>query len=215
MMKRDEYIAKLKLQLDELDARMETIEAKAKGAREDAREKFQQEMARLRNQSGMGAKALEFAVLTAARSGEVRGALWSEVDMAGALWTVPAHRMKSGREHRVPLSHAAIELLRSLPKGGLNDSVFAGLHGVLSDMSLTAVLRRMKVDATAHGFRSTFRDWSSEYTSHASEVAEMALAHAVGDKVEAAYRRGDLLEKRVQLMNDWAKFLEAEKPGPR
>ena len=172
-------------------------------------------MARLRIQSGMGAKALEFAVLTAARSGEVRGALWSEVDMAGALWTVPAHRMKSGREHRVPLSHAAIELLRSLPKGGLNDPVFAGLHGVLSDMSLTAVLRRMKVDATAHGFRSTFRDWSSEHTSHASEVAEMALAHAVGDKVEAAYRRGDLLEKRVQLMNDWAKFLEAEKPGPR
>jgi integrase len=171
-------------------------------------------IARLRDQAGMGARALEFAILTAARSGEVRGAVWSEVDMARALWTVPSQRMKSGREHRVPLSEPAVKLLRSRPKGGPDDWIFPGLRGPLSDMSLTAVLRRMNVDATAHGFRSTFRDWCSEHTPHASEVAEMALAHAVGDKVEAAYRRGDLFEKRVLLMCDWAKFLESDMSGP-
>ncbi len=113
-------------------------------------------MMRLRVQPGMGAKALEFAVLTAARSGEVRGAVWSDMNLAEALWTVPAERMKSGREHRVPLSAAAMKLLRALPTGAPDDLVFPGLRGPLSDMSLTAVLRRMKVDATAHGFRSTF-----------------------------------------------------------
>jgi len=165
-------------------------------------------MKRLRSQDGVGARALEFAVLTAARSGEVRGAVWSEVDLAAALWTIPAARMKSGREHRVPLSKAALKLLRSLPGDRLPDQpVFAGIRGPLSDMSLTAVLRRMGVPATAHGFRSTFRDWVSEYTQHSSEVAEMALSHAIGDKVEAAYRRGDLFEKRVALMSDWASFL--------
>ena len=169
---------------------------------------------RLRAQPGMGPRALEFAILTAARSGEVRGAVWSELDLAGALWTVPAERMKSGRAHRVPLSKPALRLLRALPKGAPEDLVFPGLRGPLSDMSLTAVLRRMKVDATVHGFRSTFRDWSSECTSHSTEVAEMALAHVVGDKVEAAYRRGDLFEKRVLLMSDWAVFLENKKPGP-
>ena len=169
----------------------------------------------LRAQSGMGAKALEFAVLTAARSGEVRGAVWSELDLAAALWTVPAERMKSGREHRVPLSKPALTLLRDLPTGAPDDLVFPGLRGPLSDMSLTAVLRRMKVDATAHGFRSTFRDWCSEHTNHSSEVAEMALAHAVGDKVEAAYRRGDLFEKRVHLMNDWATFLGSSQSDSR
>jgi integrase len=172
-------------------------------------------MARLRNQSGMGARALEFAILTAARSGEVRGAVWSELDLAEAVWTVPAERMKSGREHRVPLSKPAVKLLRALPRGEPDESVFPGLRGPLSDMSLTAVLRRMNVDATAHGFRSTFRDWSSEHTNHTSEVAEMALAHAVGDKVEAAYRRGNLFEKRVLLMSDWATFLENKKAGSR
>jgi integrase len=170
-------------------------------------------MARLRDKSGMGARALEFAILTAARSGEVRGAVWSELDLAAALWIVPAQRMKSGREHRVPLSKPAVTLLRTLPKGKPDDSVFPGLRGPLSDMSLTAVLRRMNVDATAHGFRSTFRDWASEHTNHTSEVAEMALAHAVGDKVEAAYRRGNLFEKRVLLMSDWAMFLENKKAG--
>ena len=164
-------------------------------------------MTRLRAMPGMGARALEFAILTAARSGEVRGATWAEIDLAGALWTVPAQRMKAGREHRVPLSKPALKLLRSLPSGQADVLAFPGTRGPLSDMSLTAVLRRMQVDATAHGFRSTFRDWAAEYTHHPSEVAEMALAHAVGDKVEAAYRRGDLFEKRMELMRDWATFL--------
>lgn len=167
-------------------------------------------MSKLRNQVGVGAKALEFAVLTAARSGEVRGAVWSEINLEAALWVVPSERMKAGREHRVPLSAPAVELLRGLKEGGPSDLLFPGQRGPLSDMSLSAVLRRMKVDATVHGFRSTFRDWCSERTSHLSEVAEMALAHAVGDKVEAAYRRGDLFQKRVDLMRDWSTFLETD-----
>lgn len=166
-------------------------------------------MARLMQQSGMGARALEFLILTAARSGEVRGATWSEIDLEAALWVVPAARMKGGREHRVPLSGHALTLLQTVGPRKPDDCVFPGQRGLLSDMSLTAVLRRMKVVATAHGFRSTFRDWVSECTSHPSEVAEMALAHAVGDKVEAAYRRGDLLAKRATLMEDWARFLAA------
>jgi len=170
----------------------------------------------LRSQAGVGARALEFAVLTAARSGEVRGAIWSEVDLKAALWTIPAARMKSGREHRVPLSTPTVKLLRSLPGDRLpEDYVFPGLRGPLSDMSLTAVLRRMAVSATAHGFRSTFRDWVSEYTEYSGEVAEMALSHAIGDKVEAAYRRGDLLEKRVALMTDWASFLAGSRQRAR
>ena len=171
-------------------------------------------MKRLRLQEGLGARALEFAVLTAARSGEVRGATWSEVDLKAALWTIPASRMKSAREHRVPLSRPAIKLLRSLPANRLpGDFVFPGMRGPLSDMSLTAVLRRMGVSATAHGFRSTFRDWVSESTEHSGEVAEMALSHVIGDKVEAAYRRGDLLEKRIALMTDWASFLAGSRHG--
>lgn len=165
-------------------------------------------MKRLKTQEGMGARALELVVLTAARSGEVRGAVWSEIDFEARLWTVPAARMKSGREHRVPLSKPAVELLAALPGDRLRDAhVFPGTKGPLSDMSLTAVLRRMKVSATAHGFRSTFRDWVSEQTDYSGEVAEMALSHAIGDKVEAAYRRGDLLAKRVALMDDWAEYL--------
>lgn len=172
-------------------------------------------MKRLRSQGGLGARALEFAVLTAARSGEVRGATWSEVDLKAALWTIPATRMKSGREHRVPLSKPAIKLLRSLPSDRLPGGyVFPGMRGPLSDMSLTAVLRRMGVSATAHGFRSTFRDWVSESTAHSGEVAEMALSHVIGDKVEAAYRRGDLLEKRIALMTDWASFLAGRDGAP-
>jgi integrase len=173
-------------------------------------------MKRLRSQGGVGARALEFAVLTAARSGVVRGVNWSEIDLKAALWTIPAARMKSGREHRVPLSKPAIKLLRSLSADRRpEDHVFPGTRGSLSDMSLTAVLRRMGVSATAHGFRSTFRDWASEYTEHSGEVAEMALSHAIGDKVEAAYRRGDLLEKRVALMTDWASFLAGARKSDR
>lgn len=168
-------------------------------------------MSHLQMQPGLGARALEFAVLTAARSGEVRCATWSEMDLSAALWTVPAGRMKSGREHRVPLSAPALTLLRALPGGTPGQTVFPGLRGPLSDMSLTAVLRRMRVEVTVHGFRSTFRDWVAEFTHHSNEVAEMALAHAVGDKVEAAYRRGDLFEKRVLLMKDWAEFLANKK----
>jgi integrase len=123
--------------------------------------------------------------------------------------------MKSGREHRVPLSKPAIKLLRTMQAGEPGDLVFPGLRGALSDMTLSAVLRRMKVGATVHGFRSSFRDWVSEHTSHSSEVAEMALAHAVGDKVEAAYRRGDLFDKRIALMADWAAFLQAKRPRLR
>ena len=170
-------------------------------------------MARLRQQQGMGARALEFAVLTAARSGEVRGATWAEFDLEKALWTVPAERMKAGREHRVPLTAPALALLAALPKGKADEPVFAAPRGgMLSDMTLTAVMRRMALEAVPHGFRSTFRDWAAERTNYPAEVAEMALAHAVGDKVEAAYRRGDLFEKRRQMMADWAEFL-AKAPG--
>jgi integrase len=165
-------------------------------------------MLRLRAAEGMGARALEFAILTAARSGEVRGATWAEIASNEAVWTIPAARMKSGRLHRVPLSERALELLAALPRFEGTELVFPGASGKpLSDMTLTAALRRMKVQVTQHGFRSTFRDWAAERTSTPSEVAEMALAHAVGDATEAAYRRGDLFDKRRNLMADWAKFL--------
>ncbi len=168
-------------------------------------------MAALHKQAGVGARALEFVVLTAARSGEVRGATWDEVDLAARTWTIPAQRMKAGREHRVALSDAAVALLnamRQMPRGRDKDWVFAGWRdGMLSDMTLTAVMRRMKLKAVPHGFRSTFRDWVAERTSYTAEVAEMALAHAIDNKVEAAYRRGDLFEKRMQMMRDWAAFV--------
>jgi len=163
--------------------------------------------ARLQSQPGMGARALEFVILTAARSGEVRGVTWAEINFDAEIWTIPAQRMKAGREHRVALSSQAVDLLKQLGPGAPEALVFPGLRGPLSDMSLTAVMRRMKVDATVHGFRSTFRDWVSDHTDYPREVAEMALAHAVGDKVEAAYRRGDLLARRKSLMEDWARFL--------
>lgn len=166
-------------------------------------------MKRLADIQGMGARALEFVILTAARSGEVRGATWAEIDTKAGVWSIPAERMKSSRPHRVPLSAPAIKLLKSLPTFEGVDLVFAGKEGKpLSDMTLTAVLRRMEVPATAHGFRSTFRDWAAERTAVPSEVAEMALAHAVGDQTEAAYRRGDLFDKRRELMTLWAKYLE-------
>ena len=163
-------------------------------------------MVELRKQEGMGARALEFAILTAARSGEVRGATWSEIDLQDATWTIPASRMKMKREHRAALNAEAVTLLESLPRTG--DLIFPNTKGdMLSDMTLTAVLRRMnRSDITAHGFRSTFRDWCSERTNYPRDVAEMALAHAIGDKVEAAYRRGDLFEKRRRMMREWGKF---------
>ncbi len=164
-------------------------------------------MERLRLVDGMGARAVEFAVLTAARSGEVRGATWAEIDLVEKLWTIPALRMKAGKEHRVPLSPKAVELLGRLPKIGGTDLVFSAPRGgILSDMTLIAVLRRMEVDATVHGFRSVFRDWCGEHTNFPREVAEAALAHAIGSSVERAYRRGDALEKRRKLMDAWARF---------
>lgn len=172
-------------------------------------------MLRLREAEGMGARALEFAILTAARSGEVRGATWGEIDTEAKVWTVPGARMKAGKEHRVPLSADALALLAVLPQGKPDELVFkAPRGGALSDMTLAAVLRRMDVPAVPHGFRSTFRDWASERSNYPRDVAEMALAHAIGDKVEAAYRRGDLFQKRRLMMADWAQFLaRAERPA--
>ena len=165
-------------------------------------------MLALRQMEGIGARALEFAILTAARSGEVRGATWAEFDLEARIWIIPPERMKAKKEHRVSLSDDALQLLKALPKFEDCQIVFPGRSNKpLSDMSLTAVLRRMdRGDLTAHGFRSTFRDWAAEQTAYPAEVVEMALAHAVGNKVEAAYRRGDLFEKRARLMADWAKY---------
>jgi integrase len=161
----------------------------------------------LRQEAGIGARALEFAILTAARSGEVRGATWSEVDLPSKVWTIPAERMKAKREHRVPLSAAAVTLLKAQPKGEGADLIFPSTKGKpLSDMTLLAVLRRMKVEAVPHGFRSTFRDWAAERTHYPNEMAEAALAHVIESKTEAAYRRGDLFDKRRQMMTDWADF---------
>ncbi|WP_449252886.1 tyrosine-type recombinase/integrase [Brevundimonas naejangsanensis] len=164
-------------------------------------------MARLADEKGTGARALEFTILTAARSGEVRGARWSEIDLPAALWVVPGERMKAGRPHRVPLSSGALALLAATRRNPDTDLVFANIDGeALSNMTLASVLRRMKVEAVPHGFRSTFRDWVSEKTAHPQEAAEMALAHTVSSKVEAAYRRGDMMAKRFRLMEDWAEF---------
>ena len=161
----------------------------------------------LRQREGCAARALEFAILCASRSGEVRGATWSEMDFEAGVWTIPASRMKANAEHRVPLTESSIRILNTLPHYEGNDLVFAAPRGgKLSDMTLTAVLRRMKAEAVPHGFRSTFRDWSGERTNYPRELAEQALAHALENKVEAAYRRGDGLEKRRQMMLDWAEF---------
>jgi integrase len=176
---------------------------------------------RLREHQATAAQALEFAILTAARTGEVIAARWSEIDMAGKVWTVPVNRMKAGKEHRVPLSERALAILEAAkPPRDAGDIgpkfIFAGgKPGLpLSNMAFLMLLRRMnRDDLTAHGFRSTFRDWCAERTSFPSEVAEMALAHAVADKVEAAYRRGDLFEKRRRLMEAWAEFLARAPAG--
>ena len=162
-------------------------------------------MATLRGRPGVGARALEFAILGASRTGEVLGARWDEIH--GDVWTIPAGRMKSGKEHRVPLSKRAVEILASLPHNG--EFIFQGRGGgkTLSKRGLIAALHGMgRTDLTVHGFRSTFRDWVAERTNYPREVAEMALAHAIGDKTEAAYRRGDLFDKRRALMAEWARY---------
>jgi integrase len=169
-------------------------------------------MTALREQEGIGARALEFAILTCARTGEVRGANWDEVNLAERLWTIPAARMKAGKDHRVPLSAPAFAIVEEMARIRSGVFVFPGMRAgqPLSNMIFLMLLRRMgRGDLTAHGFRSSFSDWCAEQTSTPSEVREMALAHAVGDKVEAAYRRGDLFEKRRQIMAAWGRFCTA------
>ena len=167
-------------------------------------------MSALRKRQGMAARALEVLILTACRSGEIRGASWSEFDLDKKLWIIPAGRMKAKKEHWVPLSDQSVEILKGLIRLENNDLVFpAPRGGVLSDMTLGAVLKRMgRDDLTAHGFRSTFRDWAGETTAYPREVIEHALAHQLKDKAEAAYARGTLFEKRRSLMDDWAKHCE-------
>jgi len=175
---------------------------------------------RLRESCSMAALALEFVILTAARSGEVlrsvregqvMGACWDEIDYQSRVWIIPAVRMKAAREHRVPLSDRALAILEEAEKSRQGKFIFLGQRGdqPLSEMALAMLLRRMGVmRATVHGFRSSFRDWAGETTSFPREIAEAALAHTVGDKVERAYRRGDALERRRELMEAWATFLE-------
>lgn len=170
-------------------------------------------LAKLRERVSVGRLALEALILTAARSGEIRLARWSEIDMDKATWTVPAERMKAGKTHIVPLSDAALGVFKRAAefRTGGTDLVFPGAKRgrPLSDMTLLKILRDMKVDATVHGFRSSFRDWCAEETSFSGEVAEAALAHAIPNKVEAAYRRTDFLGKRRKLVDSWAAFCSA------
>lgn len=164
-------------------------------------------IAKLRTAVGVSARAVEFACLTAARSGEIRGAVWSEIDFAAGLWVVPKERMKSGREHRVPLTERAIEILRDREQVATSDYVFEGgkEKSPISDTAMVKALRAAGAgDATLHGLRSSFRDWAGDATHHPRDVAEAALAHVVGNAVEQAYRRSDALEKRRALMADWA-----------
>jgi integrase len=167
-------------------------------------------LANLRGRISVGRLALEFLILTATRSGEVRTAVWPEIDFKTRLWTIPANRMKAAKVHAVPLSEAALEVLERLRMyhSQSSDLIFSGLNPnrPMSDMTLLKILRDMEIDATVHGFRSTFRDWVADNTNYPGEVAEAALAHAVPNKIEAAYRRTDFLEKRKMLMSDWGNY---------
>ncbi|SFC49472.1 Integrase [Devosia psychrophila] len=166
---------------------------------------------RLQHSDALAARALEFLICCAARSGEVLGARWEEFDLEAGIWKIPAERTKAGRPHRVPLSKQAQELIRGLDQARTSEFVFAGQRAGrhLSAMAMEMLLRRLRVaDVTVHGFRSSFRDWAGEETAHARETAEAALAHVVGDATERAYRRADALEKRRLLMQDWANFIK-------
>jgi integrase len=185
----------------------------------------------IRQREGFGPRALELAALTATRSGEVRGAVWSEIDLDRAIWVIPGDRMKMGKEHRVPLTGDALALLKALPRLDGTDLVFpSSKSGQLSDMTLSATMRRLheadiaaerpgfldrvsKRPAVPHGLRSTFRDWAAERTQYPGEMAEVALAHRINNVVEAAYRRGDMIEKRRRMMADWADFLSGRALG--
>ncbi|MHC2672753.1 integrase [Bradyrhizobium diazoefficiens] len=173
-------------------------------------------MVQLAAREGIAARALELAILTASRTGEIIGSRWSEIDLDAKLWTIPAERMKAKKEHRVPLTGRPLELLKGLPREA--DFVFpGGRKGVpISNMAMAGVLKRMgRLEITVHGFRSTFRDWAAERTGYPNHVVEMALAHVIGNKVEAAYRRGDLFEKRRRLMTDWATYCGTPAVGKR
>ncbi|MBB3330411.1 integrase [Halomonas campaniensis] len=211
--------------------------AKVKGAKNHAALPYARAaefMADLRARDGLAAKALEFAILTAARSNEIRGATWREIDLAELVWIIPAARMKAKREHRVPLSPAAVALLEALPRFEGNELVFpAPRGGQMSDSTLAAVIKRMHASAkekdkdapgyidprqgdrviTQHGFRSTFRDWAGERTAYPGGAIEQALAHTIRNAAEAAYRRGDMLDKRRHLMTDWADYLADQAPA--
>jgi integrase len=166
-------------------------------------------MEKLSKRDSVSARGLEFQILTAARTGEVMGATWAEIDLDKAIWTVPTERTKTAKEHRVPLSSSATALLEHMQEVSTSEFVFPGAQSKkpLSNMAFLQLLKRMdRGDLTAHGFRSTFRDWAAERTAFPREVAEMALAHTIGDKVEAAYRRGDLFEKRRKMMDAWADY---------
>jgi integrase len=168
-------------------------------------------MERLRQREGVAARGLEFKILTAARTAEVIGAKWDEYDLDQAIWTVPSERMKGGKEHRVPLSGAVVTIMEQMSRVKISDYVFPGgkRNRPLSNMAFNQLLKRMGVSnavAVPHGFRSTFRDWAAEKTGVQNEVSEMALAHTVSSKVEAAYRRGDLFDKRRRLMDSWAEY---------
>jgi integrase len=171
-------------------------------------------MRELRARPAIAARALEFAILTAARTGEVIGATWAEINLDAALWTIPAERMKAKAEHRVPLSGRALAILAEAKGDRANSEgyVFPGQRhdAPLSQMALLMLLRRMNVEATAHGFRSSFRDFAGDRTAFPRDVAEAALAHKISDRVEAAYRRGSALEKRRELMEAWASFCDAD-----
>lgn len=169
-------------------------------------------MNKLAGVGGIGARALEFTILTACRSGEARGATWNEIDLDGKVWTIPAGRMKGGKQHRVPLSNAAITLLNDMKAKRLNDIVFPGVRDKkpLSDMSLAKALKSAGGgDFTVHGFRSTFRDWATEVAQAPREIAEAALSHAVGDAVERSYARSDALQRRRELMDAWSKHCQS------
>lgn len=169
-------------------------------------------MAALRQRDGLAPRALEFLILTAARSGEVRGATWQEIDLDAQTWTVPGERIKSGRPHRVPLTDDVVALLKALPRLEGSESVFPSPRGAtLSDMALTGVLRRMGMDATVHGFRSSFKDWARSATAYPDEVSELALAHVSSDATRAAYARDELMPQRKRLMTEWARFCRSEK----
>ena len=163
-------------------------------------------MGELKQRESVAARGLEFLILTAARTGEVIGAKFDELDLENAVWAIPAERMKSGKEHRVPLSKRAVAILQEMTERRQSHFVFPGQRGGgLSNMAFLQQLKRMgRSDLTSHGFRSTFRDWAAEQTAYPGDVVEMALAHAIKSQTEAAYRRGDLFEKRRRLMTDWA-----------